>query len=135
MEFYQKSADLFNNDNKGQSANQCLLKIATMASQDTKNLPQSAKIFEDIGRQSLESNLGKFSAKGYLFQALLCHLAAGDNVATRLKVDEYKSTDYSFGSSRECDLVEKLLVAIESMNADDFAQVILFRICTYSLST
>ena len=87
------------------------------------DLSRAAKIFEDVGKQSLESNLGKFSAKGYFFQALLCHLAQGDNVATRLKVDEFKSADYSFGSSRECEFVESLLSAIDSLNADDFAQV------------
>ena len=87
------------------------------------DLSRAAKIFEDVGKQSLESNLGKFSAKGYFFQALLCHLARGDNVATRLKVDEFKSADYSFGSSRECEFVESLLSAIDSLNADDFAQV------------
>lgn len=87
------------------------------------DLSRAAKIFEDIGTQSLQSNLGKFSAKGYFFQALLCLLAQGDNVAIRIKVDEYKNSDYSFGSSRECELVEKLLVAIDSLNADDFAQV------------
>lgn len=123
MDFYQKAADIFNNDNKAQTANQCLLKIATMASQDAKDLPKAASIFESIGRQSLDSRLGAFSAKGYLFQALLCHLASGDNVASRLKVDEYKSVDYSFGSSRECDFAEKLLRAIDDMNAEDFAQV------------
>ena len=123
LEFYQKAADIFNNDNKGQSANQCLLKIATIASQNMNDLSKASKIFEEIGLQSLQSNLGKFSAKGYFFQALLCLLAQGDNVATRIKVEEYKNSDYSFGSSRECEFVEKLLVAIDSLNADDFAQV------------
>lgn len=123
MEFYQRAADLFINDNKAQSGNQCLLKIATMASQEGADLPKAASIFESIGRASLESRLGAFSAKGYLFQALLCVLATGDSVKTQQKLDEYTSLDYSFSSSRECDLIRKLLQAVDNMDVDAYSQV------------
>jgi alpha-soluble NSF attachment protein len=123
MDFYQKAADIFNNDNKSQSANQCLLKIATMASSNIKEIPRAAKIFENIARDSLNSRLGAFSAKGYLFQALLCYLSLGDTVATRNKLEEYRSLDFSFGSSRECDLITKLSAAFDDMSSEDFSQV------------
>ena len=52
---------------------------------------------------------GKFSAKGHFLQCLLCHLAQGDTVQTAAKVSSCKDADYTFGASRECGFVEKLL--------------------------
>ena len=42
-------------------------------------------------------------------QCCLCHLALGDAVASRGKLEEFKGVDYSFPSSRECEFLEKLL--------------------------
>ena len=64
---------MFNSDNKKSNANQCLLKVASLASTNDQ-FTRAAGIFEDIGRESMESRLGAFSAKGYLFQAALCHM-------------------------------------------------------------
>jgi hypothetical protein len=38
------------------------------------------------GRDSMGSRLGAYSAKGHFFQAVLCHMAAGDSVQAQLKV-------------------------------------------------
>lgn len=108
IENYQSAADLYSGDNKQQTANQCLVKIALLASEGG-DYHKASEIFEKIGRESMESNLGKFSAKGYLFQSLLCHLAGGDAVAVRNKLEAFKTVDYSFGSSRECAFVERLV--------------------------
>ena len=43
------------------------------------------------------------------FQCCMCHLAMGDGVATRSKLEEFKNVDYSFASSRECTFLEQLL--------------------------
>ena len=50
-------------DNKQQNANQCLLKIANIASA-ADQLSRAAEIFETIGRDSMNSRLGAYSAKG-----------------------------------------------------------------------
>ncbi len=73
---YEQAADYFVKDNKQVNANQCLLKVATFAS-DKGDVIRAADIFASIGKESLSSRLGAFSAKGYFFQALLCHLASG----------------------------------------------------------
>eukprot|EP01036_Dinobryon_divergens_P026855 gene26855-35547_t len=89
MESYQQAADLFSSDNKKSNANQCLLK--------------------EIGNESMQSNLGKFSAKGYFLQSLLCHLAQGDAVQVTVKLDQCKNADYTFGS-------------LEGSNSEAFSQ-------------
>lgn len=108
IESYEQAATLFSGDNKQTTANQCLVKIGTLAGQEDQ-FTRAADIFEQIGRESLTSNLGKYSAKGYFLQSLLCHLAAGDNVAVKGKLEEYKNADFSFPGSRECGFVEKLI--------------------------
>jgi alpha-soluble NSF attachment protein len=106
---YEQAAQMFERDNKKSNANTCMLKVATFSSEKSEQLLKAAKIFEDIGKGSLSSRLGAFSAKGYFLQALLCHLALGDQVQVRNKLDEYKNLDYSFGSSREADFITKLI--------------------------
>eukprot|EP00607_Mallomonas_marina_P002421 CAMPEP_0182428024 /NCGR_PEP_ID=MMETSP1167-20130531/20958_1 /TAXON_ID=2988 /ORGANISM="Mallomonas Sp, Strain CCMP3275" /LENGTH=300 /DNA_ID=CAMNT_0024610649 /DNA_START=177 /DNA_END=1079 /DNA_ORIENTATION=+ len=126
---YQQSADIQHSENKKQGAQQCLLKIATLASESEKEeggggggIARAGEIFEMMGRECMESRLGAYSAKGYFFQAALCYLALGDAVATREKIQLYKTLDYTFNTSRECQFIEKLLESIDAYNSEDFAQ-------------
>lgn len=105
---YQEAADLFNSDNKKQNGRDCLLKVATLAS-DSGDIMRAANIYEEAAKDSMSSRLGAYSAKGFFFQCLLCHLAMGDSVQVNMKVDAFKNIDYNFGGSRECDFIQKLL--------------------------
>lgn len=105
---YEHAAQMFERDNKKSNANTCMLKVATFAS-EKGDLSRAGKIFEDIAKESLTSRLGAFSAKGYFLQALLCYLALGDQVQVRNKLEEYKNLDFSFGSAREADFINKLI--------------------------
>ena len=121
QEAYQQAANLLLGENKTQIATKCLLKVATLAS-GHDDFAKAADIFESIGRASMETRSSAYSAKGYLLQCCLCHLALGDAVALRGKLDEFKSVDYSFPSSRECEFLEKLLTAFDGCNTEDFSQ-------------
>jgi alpha-soluble NSF attachment protein len=106
--YYEKAAEMFEHDNKKSNSNTCLLKVAAFSS-EKGDLLKAMGIFESIGKESLSSRLGAYSAKGYFFQSLLCCLALGDNVQVNKKIEEYKNTDYSFGASRECEFIVKLV--------------------------
>jgi alpha-soluble NSF attachment protein len=121
IESFENAATLFANDNKKSVAQQCHLKIAALAS-GKDDFIKAAEIFEQVGRESMESNLSKYSAKNYLFQALLCFLAAQDTVTAKNKKEDYKNIDYTFAGQRECTFVEKLLGVIEANDAEGFAQ-------------
>mmetsp|Transcript_16287 Transcript_16287/g.15611 ORF Transcript_16287/g.15611 Transcript_16287/m.15611 type:complete len:299 (-) Transcript_16287:212-1108(-) len=121
IESFQQAANLFIGDNKQQNANQCLLKIANLSSA-ADDFSKAGEIFESLGRESMGSRLGAYSAKGHFLQCCLCYLALGDGVAMRAKLDDFKNLDYSFPPSRECDLLEKLLTASDNFNAEEFAQ-------------
>ena len=118
---YEQAAEFFNNDNKKSNATQCLQKVATISS-ESGNFLKAADIFQQIAQENMQSNLGKFSAKGYLFQSLLCVMATGDWVATHQRIDQSREIDYSFSSSRECDLISKLVKACEDNNSEEFSQ-------------
>lgn len=105
---YAEAAELFEKDGKKSNANQCLLKVATIAAEQG-DLMRAAGIYEDIGKESMSSRLGSYSAKGYFFQSLLCFLAMGDSVQVQQKLGQFKNTDFSFQGSRECDFIERLL--------------------------
>jgi len=53
---------------------------------------KAAEMYEKMGRESMESNLGKYSAKGHFFLAVLCYMALGDNVGFKQKMEEYSLT-------------------------------------------
>ena len=106
-EAYEHAAKMFEQDKKQSNANSCMLKVAQFAS-EAGQLKKAADIYESIGKESMSSRLGQYSAKGYFLQALLCYLATGDAVQVSNKVEEYKNADYSFGASRECDFIVKL---------------------------
>lgn len=40
----------------------------------------------------------------------------------RQVIDRYKEMDYTFGSSRECKLLEDLTNDVEAMNVDEFTE-------------
>ncbi|CAN0360096.1 unnamed protein product, partial [Phaeothamnion confervicola] len=74
-----------------QSANTCLVKIATILSKEM-NPPEfgkAADIFEQLGRSCMDTRLLQMNAKAYWLQAGMCHMAAGDSVAVRQKLDEF----------------------------------------------
>ena len=113
IESFESAANLYHNDNKKSVGQQMLLKVAVLCSGTKGDYAKAAQIFETVGREAMESNLSKYSAKNYLFQALLCFLAAGDTVTAKSKKEDYKNVDYTFATQRECVFVEKLLALIE----------------------
>jgi alpha-soluble NSF attachment protein len=126
IDYYQRAADAAEADNKKQDKLKSLLKIATLCSSgeggEECDFHKAAEIFEGMGHEGMESKLGAYAAKGYFFQAALCLMASGDNVAAGKKLASFKQADFNFPSSRECLFVEQLLEAMENFNAEDFAQ-------------
>jgi alpha-soluble NSF attachment protein len=108
---YQSAADIFSSNNAKTKADPCLLKIATISC-EKDDFTRAGDIYETIGRTKMESDLGKYAAKGNFFHCLLCHLASGDSVCTREKLDAFSNIDFSFASSREGEFIVKILEVI-----------------------
>lgn len=123
VETYQQAADYFNGENTTQSANSCLVKVANLVSKDIDppDFHRAAGIFEDLGRSCCDTPLLRMNAKGHFLNACLCLMASNDAVAARLKSEDFKSLDYTFGSSRECKFAEDLCQAMDDFDKDAFS--------------
>lgn len=122
---FQQAADFWSAENSPSSAQKCLARIAHNAAQlEPPDFRRSAEVFEQVGRDCMSSNLLKFSAKMYFFNAVLCTLARGDAVAAGMQLDTVKDLDYTFAGSSECRLLEDVLQAYRDINVEAFTDAV-----------
>jgi len=123
IESYEQAAELFSMEDSKSQASQCRNKVAEISSTslDPPNLLLAANIYDELGRNCLDSNLLKFNAKGYFTQSVLCHLANGDAIAGSQALSRYASLDYTFSDSREGKFCSTLVECVESFDPDGFA--------------
>lgn len=123
IEAYEQASELFGMEDSKSSTSQCLGKIAELCSAalDPPDLGRACKIYDDLGRRCLSSNLLKFNAKGYFLQSILCHLAGGDDVGAEQASAKYESLDYTFGDSREGKFATALIDAIKGYDVESFS--------------
>ncbi|KAE8680890.1 Alpha-soluble NSF attachment protein [Hibiscus syriacus] len=104
IDFYEKAADFFQNEDVSTSANQCKQKVAQFAAQ-IEQYQKAIEIYEDIARQSLSNNLLKYGVKGHLLNAGICQLCKGDVVAITNALERYQELDPTFSGTREYKLL------------------------------
>jgi len=121
IEAYQTAADYFEGESSTSQANTCLLKVAQFSAQ-LENFQKAIELYEQVAKASLENNLLKWGAKEYLHRGILCHLASEDLIGAQKALDNYKSWDASFASSRECKFSEDIMQAVEKYDVDAFTQ-------------
>lgn len=122
IEKYEQAAELFGmEDSKGQASG-CKAKVAELCSAALQppDLIRSAAIYEELGRNCLESNLLKFNAKGHFLQCVLCHLANNDTVGAEEALSKFERIDYTFDESREGKFVRKLVECVEGLDSELF---------------
>eukprot|EP00887_Chlorella_sp_A99_P006953 scaffold2.g6953.t1 len=91
---------------------------------ELERYPQAIAIYEGVARTSVDNNLLKYSAKGYLLHAGICQLASADVTTIRTALERYKDIDISFDGSRECRLLETLADALESGDEEAFTSAV-----------
>uniref|UniRef100_A0A9J7ZK95 N-ethylmaleimide-sensitive factor attachment protein, beta b n=1 Tax=Cyprinus carpio carpio TaxID=630221 RepID=A0A9J7ZK95_CYPCA len=104
------------------SANKCLLKVASYSAQ-LEQYPKAIEIYEQVGTNTMDNPLLKYSAKEYFFKASLCHFIV-DELNAKLAVGKYEEMFPAFSDSRECKLLKKLLEAHEEQNAEAFTEAV-----------
>jgi len=123
IESYQVAADYFEGEGSSSAANACLLKVAQFSAQLEK-YEKAIEIFEKVAKQSLESNLLKWSVKEYFLKAGLCHLASGDVVSAKRALERYQEMDVTFGSQRECKFLQDIVAAVENFDVEAFTAAV-----------
>lgn len=122
IESYEQASELFGMEDAKSQSSQCLAKVAELCSGalDPPDLLRAAKIYDDLGRRCLDSNLLKFNAKGYFLQSTLCHLANNDAIGASQALQRYEGVDYTFGESREGKFARQLVECVENYDVEGF---------------
>lgn len=123
IESFEQASELFGMEDSKSAASQCLGKIAELCSAalEPPDFGRASKIYDDLGRRCLSSNLLKFNAKGYFLQAILCHLANSDDVGAEQAGAKYESLDYTFGDSREGKFANTLIGAVKEYDVEELS--------------
>ncbi|KAK9824875.1 hypothetical protein WJX74_002360 [Apatococcus lobatus] len=123
IQYYLKAAELFGMEDQTSEANKCRLKVAQFSA-ELDQYETAVEIYEDIAKTSLENNLLKYSAKGYLLNAGICRLCLSKDAGLRAAVERYEDMDLSFSGSREDNLLKELVEAKETGDTEKFTNAI-----------
>jgi alpha-soluble NSF attachment protein len=120
---YQQAAELFEMEQAKSQASQCLQKVAELSSGalNPPELLRAAEIYENLGRQCLESNLLKYNAKSHFLNGVMCHLANHDSIGASQALSRFDNLDYTFGESREGKFAQQLVETVEGFDPEGFA--------------
>ncbi|KAJ4720162.1 Alpha-soluble NSF attachment protein [Melia azedarach] len=121
--FFEKAADMFQNEEVTTSANQGKQKVAQYAA-ELERYQKSIEIYEEIAKQSLNNNLLKYGVKGHLLNAGICQLCKGDVVAITNALERYQEMDPTFSGTREYRLLADIAAAIDEEDVAKFTDIV-----------
>merc|ERR1712078_645777 len=107
LDFYEKAMDLYMTEEMSSEVNKCLAKIGQLAA-ELGDIKKAVKSWEDLAKKSIDSNLLKYSVKGYLLNAGICVMSGGDMEAINNAVERYDDLDATFSGTREYTLLKGL---------------------------
>ncbi|KAM9840195.1 N-ethylmaleimide-sensitive factor attachment protein, beta b isoform 2-T2 [Aulostomus maculatus] len=119
---YEQAADYYKGEESNSSANKCLLKVGAYCAQ-LEQYQKAIEIYEQVGANTMDNPLLKYSAKEYFFKAALCHFIV-DELNAKIAVEKYEEMFPAFSESRECKLLKKLLEAHEEQNSEAFTEAV-----------
>lgn len=126
VDFYMKSQDFFVNANSSQSGYNCLIKAADLLASQ-KQFKKAIELYEKVASNSF-NDLGKWSVKEYFFKALLCYLADGQGAlgieTASTKLEKYIDDFPQFGGSREANLVQEIIKALDEGEVTKFEDAV-----------
>ncbi|RLW07230.1 hypothetical protein DV515_00004279 [Chloebia gouldiae] len=96
--------------------------VAAYAAQ-LEQYQKAIEIYEQVGTNTMDNPLLKYSAKEYFFKAALCHFIV-DELNAKLALEKYEEMFPAFTDSRECKLLKKLLEAHEEQNSEAYTEAV-----------
>jgi alpha-soluble NSF attachment protein len=121
LQAYDTAAQWFESDNAEALANKLYLKVADLAALEG-DYKTAIEKFEAVAKSSLNNNLMKWSVKEYFLKAGICYLAAGDQIATKRALEQFRELDGSFAQTRENMLLTDLVGCVEEGEQDAFSE-------------
>ncbi|KAK7294799.1 hypothetical protein RJT34_17695 [Clitoria ternatea] len=121
--YFEKAGEHFEHEDATTSVIQCKIKVAQFSAQ-LQQYQEAIKIYEDIARQSLNSNLLRYGVRGHLLNSGLCQLCQGDFVAFTHSLERYQDLDPTFSRTREYNFLADLAATIEEEDVQKFTRVV-----------
>nr|CAX69996.1 Alpha-soluble NSF attachment protein [Schistosoma japonicum] len=119
---YEQAADYYKGEDSSSSAMKCQLSVAKLSARLGQYV-KAANLFEEVGKASSGNSLLKFSTKGHLFNAVICHFCV-DLINGQKALKTYEEYYPDFAGSRECGLMKKLSEALEHENVEAFTMAV-----------
>lgn len=116
---YENAGDWYFNDRAEALSNKAFLKVAELSALAGK-YDLAVENFERVAKQSLNSNLSKWSLKDYFIRAILTSLAQGDTVAASLNLDKYIDWDPTFAATKEHEYAKEFITALKDNDEQTF---------------
>lgn len=124
IDMYNAASECYDADDNANSASKNLIEVA-YHSAELKKYDTAIKIYEKVAKDSVDSQLGRWSVKNYLFAAALCHLARAaiaDNLETvNDAFESYADLSELFRNTREHNLCMALVTDMQNGSADEFS--------------
>ncbi|KAL1360027.1 hypothetical protein HN51_005368 [Arachis hypogaea] len=121
--YFERAAELYELEDATTTVIQCKAKVAQFSAQ-LKEFQKAMKIYEDIARQSLNSNLLKYGVRGYLLNSGICQLCLGDVVAINNTLERYQDLDPTFSRTREYQFLADLAASIDTEDVEKFTRAV-----------
>lgn len=123
LKSYEDAGDWFESDSAQALSNKAFLKAADLNALQGNYIP-ATNIYKKVVKNSLNSNLSRWSLKEYFVKIVLSYLAADDKVAASKYLDETLSLDSSFQTTREYKLLQDVIEAVTEGDAEKLSQVV-----------
>lgn len=123
VEQYQKAADYFKSEESHTTADKHVVKAADLLCSELEQFKQAQEIYEVVGSRCADQSLLKYSAKDHFFKAALCHMNI-DVINAQQALERYSNILPSFQDTREFNLLQKLVKAMDESKVDDFTEAV-----------
>lgn len=121
IDYLQRAIHFYNSE--GITNNLSKQKIAELYSH-LGNYNKAITIFEELARDSLNSNVKRFMIKEYFMRALLILVCVDEKFEAMCALEKYKSMDVTFAESKECVFMTKLIDAYAHGNLIEFTKIV-----------
>lgn len=122
LEAFAEAADFFDGEDATSNANGMRVKTA-MHCGTLGQYERAVELFEGIAEAAIKNKLLRFGARDHLLRAGLCRCML-DKIGAQRALDKYRELDSSFPESREDELLEAVLKAMEKGDAEAFTDAV-----------
>lgn len=127
-EAYEKAATCYEAEDSKANAGAMKIKVAQLAA-EAEDYKKAIEIYEQVAKQALDTNVGRWSVTSYLFKALLCQFAISaekhDLIKLENKLEKYKDMHPQLDGTRECKLIENCIDAFTQDDVDKYTDEVM----------